>query len=298
LARQLCSSGWSVSGIGHGAWAQREAAQWGLDYWLNGDVGVGNLAQMERDCGIPEVVFHLAGGSSVGAALANPREDFRRTVVSTSELLEWMRLSANGSRLVAVSSAAVYGSDHVGPISEEASTLPFSIYGANKLMMEDLCRSYASSYGLRIALPRLFSVYGCGLRKQLLWDLCEKLASGKSVELGGSGSEMRDWIDVRDAVKALERTSAIASADAPCINLASGKGTTVRDVAEITFLSWAGPGTKLPRTEFNGRTRAGDPFSLVADVKAMHALDLVPDVPLDQGIADYVAWYRDLRSLA
>lgn len=252
---------------------------------------------MERDCGIPEVVFHLAGGSSVGAALANPLEDFRRTVLSTSELLEWMRLSANGSRLVAASSAAVYGSDHAGPISAEARTLPFSVYGAHKLMMEDLCRSYAGSYGLSIALPRLFSVYGRGLRKQLLWDLCEKIASGKIIKLGGSGSEVRDWIDVRDAVRALERTSAIASANAPCINLASGKGTTVRDVAEIVFMSWAGPGTKLPGLEFNGCSRTGDPFSLVADVKAMHALDLVPNVSLDQGIADYVAWYRDLRSL-
>jgi UDP-glucose 4-epimerase len=298
LARHLATSGWRVAGIGHGAWAASEAAQWGLDYWLNGEVGIGNLAQMERDCGIPEVVFHLAGGSSVGVALANPLEDFRRSVVSTSELLEWMRLNARGSRLVAASSAAVYGEAHAGPIAEEALVLPVSVYGAHKLMMEDLCRSYAGTYELNIVLPRLFSVYGCGLRKQLLWDLCEKLASGGPVELGGNGAELRDWVEVHDVVRALQQVVPIASAKAPSINVASGNGTAVRDVADMVARSWVGSGGKRPPLSFNGHTRLGDPFSLVADVRQMRMLNIAPEIPLMQGVAGYVAWYQALRRVS
>ena len=91
--------------------------------------------------GPPDYIFHLAGGSSVGASIANPYEDFSRTVATTAELLEWMRLAAQNATLVSVSSAAVYGAGHTGPIREEHALLPFSPYGYHKLMMENLCQS-------------------------------------------------------------------------------------------------------------------------------------------------------------
>lgn len=53
---------------------------------------------------------------------------------------------------------------------EQARLTPFSPYGAHKLMMEILCQSYATNFDLQIVIPRLFSVYGTELRKQLLWD--------------------------------------------------------------------------------------------------------------------------------
>jgi UDP-glucose 4-epimerase len=114
LARHLHALGCSVSGIGHGGWPVREAAQWGVSYWMNGEISSSNLGQMYSSVGRPDVVFHLAGGASVGAAVANPHEDFTRTVVSTAELLEWLRQYSQETRIVAVSSAAVYGSGHNG----------------------------------------------------------------------------------------------------------------------------------------------------------------------------------------
>lgn len=294
LSQYLALCGWRVAGIGHGAWAPNEARAWGVDYWLNGEVGIANLVQLAREWGSPEVVFHLAGGSSVGGALANPLEDFRRTVVSTAELLEWLRQNTRGARLVAVSSAAVYGASHNGLITETARTTPFSTYGAHKLMMEDLCRSYATNYGLNVVLPRLFSVYGCGLKKQLLWDLCEKLAAGNIVELGGSGEEPRDWIEVRDVVRGLHCVSQVASAEAPSINIASGQGNTVREVSVTMATSWAASGICVPAVSFSGRSRPGDPFSLVADVSQMRSLGISTTIPISQGVADYVAWYRGL----
>ena len=86
-----------------------------------------------------------------------------------------------------VSSAAVYGPGHEGPIGEDARLDPASPYGCHKLVMELLCRSYARSFGVSIVLLRLFSVYGEGLQKQLLWDLCSKLARNRCGQLGGLG---------------------------------------------------------------------------------------------------------------
>lgn len=292
LARSLQANGYRVAGIGHGAWPEGEAAQWGLSFWLNGEISASNLGQMRQSLGLPGVVFHLAGGSSVGAAIANPHEDFTRTVVTTAGLLEWMRQYSPGTRVVAVSSAAVYGSSHSGPISEDARLSPFSPYGAHKLMMEELCRSYAANFGLKIALPRLFSVYGSGLKKQLLWDLCGKFAAGGQIELGGSGEELRDWIDVRDVVQALEQVGKLASEQAPVINLASGSGTPVRDIAAMVSAQWSDAGSSPQKITFTGRSRPGDPFSLIADVSKMHEFGINNAIPVAQGVAEYVSWYR------
>ena len=79
-----------------------------------------------------------------------------------------------------------------------------SPYGQHKLMMEQMCRSYAVTFGIRSTVARLFSVYGPNLRKQLLWDLCSRLHSGeRTLVLGGTGAEMRDWTDVRDVARFL-----------------------------------------------------------------------------------------------
>ena len=292
LARSLQAGGYQVGGIGHGAWPEAEAAHWGVSFWLNGDISASNLGQLRHSLGLPDVVFHLAGGSSVGAAIANPHEDFTRTVVSTAELLEWLRQHSPATRLVAVSSAAVYGAAHSGPIAEDARLSPFSPYGAHKLMMEALCRSYAANFGLQVVLPRLFSVYGPGLKKQLLWDLCGKIAAGGAVELGGSGDELRDWIDVRDVARGLEQVWKLAGEEAPVINLASGRATSVREIATMVAAQWDGAGAPSRAVTFSGRSRPGDPFSLVADIAQMRTCGIDNHIPVAQGIADYVTWYR------
>src|SRR5947208_616857 len=98
LARSLAASGQIVVGLGHGIWPSGEAAHWGIAHWLNGDIHGSNLRSLQAAVGSPSVVYHLAGGSSVATAIANPREDFFRTVATTAELLEWLRLDAPGAR--------------------------------------------------------------------------------------------------------------------------------------------------------------------------------------------------------
>ena len=292
LARSLAQQGHTVIGLGHGGWPDAEATSVGIARWLNGDISASNLHALGVTHGLPETVFHLAGGSSVGAAVANPREDFVRTVATTVELLEWMRQESPETRLVAVSSAAVYGAGHQGPIAETAMLRPYSPYGHHKLMMESLCRSYGATYGLRSGVARLFSVYGAGLRKQLLWDMCSKLESDNdTVQLGGSGAELRDWTDVRDVVRALGHLATLAGADTPTFNVGSGVATSVRQIAELVMAGW-GSSAAARALAFSGQSRAGDPFSLQADPARLDALGFGWQVPVVQGLADYVHWFK------
>lgn len=292
LAQSLAATGHRVSGIGHGTWPQLEAEASGVSHWVNSSITPSNLRQLQQVAGTPDLIYHLAGGSSVGVAVANPLEDFSRTVAATAELLDWMRLDAPRAKLVAVSSAAVYGAGHVGRIAEQAALNPYSPYGHHKRLMEELCRSYAASYGTEVVVARLFSVFGSGLKKQLLWDLCSRLAAGATpLTLGGTGEELRDWTDVRDVVRALTLLADKASFEVPVFNVGTGEATPVREIAAVLTRLWAGNDAPAALS-FTGQSRKGDPFSLVAEPSGMRALGFEWQVSLEQGLSDYVNWFR------
>jgi UDP-glucose 4-epimerase len=293
VARVCEGAGHQVIGIGHGAWPALEARAWGISRWLNGDIASSNLGALRNLCGLPDVVVHLAGGSSVGSAIAQPREDFSRTVASTIELFEWLRQESPETRVVAVSTAAVYGDNHAGLISEDAVLKPYSPYGFHKLMMESICESYGASYGMRSIVARLFSVYGDDLKKQLLWDLCNKLLiDADRAVLGGSGDELRDWVAVDDVAHILSRLAALATSDVPKLNVGTGIGTTVRQVARHVLKAWHGSAAARSTLSFTGISRPGDPFSLIASPNKISKLGFSCNVSVDDGVSKYVAWFK------
>jgi UDP-glucose 4-epimerase len=293
VARAFASDGHLVAGLGHGAWPQEAHRRCGVSEWRNGDITHANLDAISALMGPPELVVHLAGGSSVGPSFAQPAEDFHRSVVAMSELLEWLRLRAPQARVVMASSAAVYGAGHAGPICESAACTPFSPYGFHKRMAEILLESYAANFGLRVAIVRLFSVYGPGLRKQLLWDACTRLAHGaKVLELGGSGRELRDWLHVSDVARLMVWAAQRASSEVEVINGGTGIATSVKSIAEELCSAWGAETT----ASFNGRARAGDPLELVADVTRGEAAGFKPLVAWSEGIKAYVQWFREQNS--
>ena len=293
LALHLYRLGHEVYGIGHGIWPPLELSRWGLSGWVNGDIDSANLEAMRRDGGLPSRVFHLAGGSSVGTSIASPLEDFSRTVNTSARLLEWLRVSAPEAQLVVASSAAVYGSRYDEPIGEDFPTSPVSPYGHHKLMMEELCRSYVETFGVRCTIVRLFSVYGPELRKQLLWDLCSKLSSEASVlRLGGSGRELRDWTEIRDVVRLLDTASVVDGDNLIILNGGSGVATPVSSITELLVDAWGKPA----RIEFVGEARPGDPFSLVARPDALANRGFNWEISLSDGIASYVRWFKSSRT--
>ena len=292
LSCQLAGLGHDVAGLGHGVWPDAEVAAHGLTCWISGDINANNLRSLVAASGLPDVVFHLAGGSSVRTALANPSEDFFRTVTTTEELLKWLRQSAPLARVVAISSAAVYGAGHDGPLPETTALRPYSPYGHHKARMEALFRSYGTDFGLHAVIARLFSVYGAELRKQLLWDLCLKLEGNvRPLKLGGTGDEVRDWTEVRDVVRALARLSDLAAPEVPVLNVGTGIGTSVRQIASGMLKAWD-PSSDARDVIFDGNAREGDPFSLQADAKELERLGFEWRIPLSQGLADYARWFK------
>jgi len=283
VARCFAGQGHTVLGIGHGDWSREEWELWGLSGWQSADVTLDTLHQY---AGKSTVIVHCAGGGSVSFSIDDPIADFERTVVTTAHVLEYVRTSAPSCRIVYTSSASVYGSVERLPIEEDFPAAPISQYGTHKLMAEQMVTSYARQFGTSAAIVRLFSVYGCGLRKQLLWDACRKFANHDSLFMG-TGDEMRDWLHVEDASTLLLAASENASPQCPIVNGGSGQGVTVR---EVLFLL----GSRCFQTEpsFSGAQRPGDPSRFIADIKGATAWKWHPTRQWKEGVEEYAAWWK------
>ena len=289
LAKHLFDKGNQVVGLGHGAWSEIDSAKWGITSWLNGDVTRQNLDIILKNLGRIDYVYHLAGGSSVGPSLITPMEDFQRSVNSTLEVLEWARLSHQKTMLVLASSAAVYGNKHFVPISTNSVPNPGSPYGVHKAIAEQLFISYGKSFGVNGAIVRLFSVFGPELRKQLLWDCCNKLQNNSTeLILGGTGKEVRDWISSRNAIDIIDQISYTSSPECPIFNAGTGIGTTIEIVANEICQAW---GKKI-NVRFTGISRSGDPEYLVANMSSNIKLINNPNFEFKLGVSEYVSWYK------
>lgn len=135
----------------------------------------------------PEACVHAAGRASVALSMQDPAADFRDGVVVTFELLDALRLHAPACRTVLLSSAAVYGNPSALPIREDHTPAPLSPYGFHKWQIELLAEEFAKIFALPVASARIFSAYGAGLRRQVVWDICEKALRGGGLKLRGTG---------------------------------------------------------------------------------------------------------------
>ncbi len=287
----LRRSGWAVGGLGHGS-VQWEGAQ-GIDHWIAGDVSSENLDLIAERLGAPELIINLAGGSSVGASLQAPLGDFERTVLASTRILNWIQKNAPAAKFVGASSAAVYGDGYDAPIAETAALVPLSPYGFHKRMMEDSLRFWGTTFGLSTAVVRLFSVYGPGLRKQLVHDICTRLAaSPDELVLSGTGRETRDWLWIEDAARLMVDIAPLASPSAPVFNGCTGHGTAIAEVAE-TLAKISDTGASI---RFDGVSRAGDPRHLVGDVGRLAGTGFKASVSLTDGLERTYRSYAAKRS--
>lgn len=234
----------------------------------------------------PDVCVHCAGPSSVDFSMAHPDRDFAGSVAATFGLLDTLRLHSPECHLLFLSSAAVYGNPETLPIDETHRPNPISPYGFHKWMCEQLCAEFSRVYHLPTSIVRIFSAYGVGLKRQVLWDMCRRAFTQPVLRMRGTGSESRDFIHAWDVAKALLFLADETPSMADVYNLASGTETTIR---ELTALILATLGRALP-VEFDGMTMPGNPLNWRADIRRIRRIGFSPEMTMEEGVTDYVRW--------
>jgi UDP-glucose 4-epimerase len=252
--------------------------------------GIGSVVEAIK----PDICFHAAGRSSVASSFTETKADFTSGPVLTFELLSAIREHAPECRIVFLSSAAVYGNPISLPVGEQAPTAPISPYGFHKLQCESLCKEFSVAFGLKTASARIFSAYGEGLQRQVLWDICRRLIAGGDLSMRGTGEETRDFIHATDIAFGLEAILERAPMEGEVYNLATGREVSIRALA---LLAAEALGVKT-KPIFDGSVSAGDPLKWRADMSALSDLGFRPTIGLEAGVASYAQWCQHQAAIA
>jgi UDP-glucose 4-epimerase len=174
-----------------------------------------------------EIVFHLAAQSNVMGAVADAGYSFNTNVVGTYNVLQ-SAAAARVKRLVFPSSREVYGDPRSIPVPETAPLRAKNAYGASKIAGEVYCR-LAAQQGLETVVLRLANVYGPGDRDRVIPLFAAAASAGLPITVFGK-QKILDfvWIDV--VLDALIKTAFGSYIRGP-VNIGSGKGTTILDLA-------------------------------------------------------------------
>ncbi len=220
--------------------------------------------------------------------MADPASDFNDGPALTFNVLDALRRCTPDCAFILLSSAAVYGNPPMLPVNEDQATHPISAYGYHKLQSEILCQEFANLFGLRTCRARLFSAYGPGLRRQVMWDLTYKALTQKTVTLQGDGSESRDFLNVLDIAHALECILDKAPMRGEAINVASGEETRIVDLARLIIKNIDHP----VALDFSGQLPLGTPMNWRADISKISLLGFAPEIALQAGVPFFVEWCK------
>jgi len=242
-----------------------------------------------------DVVFHEAA-LRVTQCAEDPRRAFEVMVDGTFNVAEAAR-AAGVRKLIAASSAAVYGAAEVFPTPEQHHSYNNrTLYGAAKAFNEALLRSFHEMYGLDYVVLRYFNVYGPrmdidGPYTEVLVRWMERIAQGLPALILGDGRQTMDFAYVSDIARA-NVIAAMSDVTDEVINIASGIETSLNELAMLLAGAMESDLTPQygPERAVNGvRRRLGDTR------KARALLGFNAEVSLRDGLAQLVAWWRRVR---
>lgn len=245
-----------------------------------------HIAKLSKYLENSDVVINCIGSANVGFSYTNTSEDFESNMGVVRSILEILReQNLNHVKFINLSSASVYGNPKQLPIKESDTIQPLSPYGFHKSISELLLKEYSQCFGLKTLSLRIFSAYGNGQKKLLLWDLHEKIQSstGKIV-LWGTGNESRDFIHIEDIAQQIQLAIDHAEFVGEAINVANGVEVKISEVVELYQKYYP----KKFYFDFNGEERLGDPKNWCADITTMTKWGYQPNISLDKGVRTYI----------
>ena len=260
----------------------------------------------------PDVIVHLAAQAGVRYSLENPRAYIASNIVGTLNVMEAARRH-EVSHLLMASTSSVYGANDEMPFVEtEKADTQLTIYAATKKANESMGHSYAHLWNLPITMFRFFTVYGpWGRPDMALFKFVDATLKGESIDVYNHGEMWRDFTYVEDLVRAI-RLLIDAAPVRPSSADAIEPGDSLSPVAPFRIVN-IGNSEKVRLLDFIeaiesalGMTaelnmmpmQMGDVPATWADASLLRRLTgYAPRTDYRDGIARFVAWYRDYYRL-
>ncbi|MBF9036416.1 NAD-dependent epimerase/dehydratase family protein [Rhodobacterales bacterium HKCCE2091] len=241
-----------------------------------------------------DYVFNLACPASPGLYQADPLRTAKTAAFGTLNALELAR--ANGAQYLQASTSEIYGDPEIHPQVEGywgnvSSTGPRACYDEGKRFGEALCFDFRRVYDLEIKVVRIFNTYGPRMQAEdgrVVSNFIVQALQGMPITIYGDGSQTRSFCFVSDLVSAMLAVSDTPSGVLGPFNIGNPEEVTVLELAKIIQQEIG-----LPENLVFKDKAVDDPRRRRPDIsKVRAATGWQPEVPLSQGIAETIAYFR------
>ena len=236
-----------------------------------------------------DCVFHLAAVSNISSSVADPLQTNAVNVRGTLNVLLASR-DSGVKKMIFTSSASVYGDTEEVPTSEVVLPKHLSPYAVSKLAGEYYCDVFSDLYGLETTSLRPFNVYGPRQDPNSQYAgviplFIRSLRKGEVPTIDGDGEQTRDFVYVKDVVKAYIKAMDHNAKGA--YNIAGGRGISINElyqqVSSILDVD--------VEPQF-GKPRPGDIRHSIADItRAKKDLGFEPEYDIRRGLEETIEWF-------
>ena len=259
----------------------------------------------------PQRVVNLAAQAGVRYSIENPLAYIESNIVGFANILEGCR-HHGVEHLVYASSSSVYGANTAMPFSVHQNVdHPLSLYAASKKSNELMAHTYSHLYGLPTTGLRFFTVYGpWGRPDMALFKFTKAILAGEPIQVFNYGKHRRDFTYIDDIVEGVIRVldrSAPPNPDwdsgkpDPGSSTAPWRVYNIGNNSPIELMDYIGAIEKAlgKKAELEMLPlQLGDVPDTYADVSDLvEQFNYKPATPVEQGVANFIAWYRDYFSI-
>ena len=255
----------------------------------------------------PDVIVHLAAQAGVRYSLENPRAYLDANIIGTFNVMEVAR-QCNVRHLLMASTSSVYGANTTMPFAEtDKADTALTIYAATKKATESMGHAYAHLWNLPTTMFRFFTVYGTWGRPDLaLYKFVDAILDGRPIDIYNHGGMSRDFTYVDDLVQAIRLlidvvpvrpVDGVVAAGDSLSPVAPYRIVNIGNSDQVRLLDFIDAiedclGIKADRNYLP--MQKGDVPATWANADLLHHLTgYRPRTDFRDGIAQFVAWYRD-----
>ena len=239
----------------------------------------------------PDVLNHHAAQMDVRHSVEDPLFDAGVNILGFLNLLEACKKAGTARVIFASSGGAIYGDEEPVPADEDHPKKPMSPYGISKMTGELYLAYYYMAFGMRYVALRYANVYGPRQSTKgeagVVAIFISQLLAEKAPIINGDGKQTRDYVFVGDVVKA--NVAALDTSYTGGINIGTGRETDV-----VTLCEMLQQRAHSKVEALHGPAKTGEQLRSALDFAlAGRVLDWQPEISLEEGLTETLAYYRE-----
>lgn len=264
--------------------------------YVNGSVEDHDLIERVLNENDVDTVFHLAAQAIVGSANRSPLSTFETNIRGTYMLLEACRRSPLVSRIVVASSDKAYGEQTELPYTEDLKLNAHYPYDVSKACTDMISASFAATYSLPVAVSRSANIYGpadMNLSRIIPGSIISVL-KGEDPIVRSDGTPVREFIYVDDVVSGyLALAENIEAARGNAFNFGTNAPVRIIDLVNTIIEACGAADVIKPNVLLQEKIKNEIDAQYLSGEKMKAVTGWTASVPLQEGLARTVDWYRD-----